>query len=45
VDTFLAPKEEISKIKHLDIEQQTKLLGEEIGTVEQNIDIEPLVFM
>ncbi len=27
----------------MDIEPQTKLVGEEIGTIEQNVDIEPLV--
>ncbi len=43
MDTFLAPEEEISKIQHLDIEPQTKLMGEEIKTAEQNVDIKPLV--
>jgi hypothetical protein len=45
VDALLALEEEISKIKHLDIEPQIKLLGEEIEIVEQNIDIESLVSM
>jgi hypothetical protein len=45
VEVILAPKEEISKIHHLDIEPQTKLTGEEIGIAEQNVDIEPLVSM
>jgi hypothetical protein len=45
VEVFLAPKEKISKIKHLDIEPQTKLVGEEIGIAKQNVDIEPLIFM
>jgi hypothetical protein len=29
----------------LEIEPQTKLMGEEIGNAEQNVDIKPLVFM
>jgi hypothetical protein len=36
---------EISKIQHLDIEPQTKLMGQKIGTTNKNIDIEPLVSM
>jgi hypothetical protein len=34
-----------SKIQHLDIEPQIELVGEEIKTTEQNVDIKPLVFM
>jgi hypothetical protein len=45
VEAFLSPKEKISKIQYLDIEPSTKLVGEEIGTLEQNVDIEPLVFV
>jgi hypothetical protein len=45
VEAFPALKEEISKTQHLDIEPQTKLVGEETGTVEQNIDIKPLISM
>jgi hypothetical protein len=45
VEAILAPKEQISKIQHLDIEQQIELMGEEIGTTEQNVDIESLVFL
>ncbi len=45
MDTLLALEEEISKIQHLDIEPQTKLVGEEIGALEQNINIKPLVFV
>jgi hypothetical protein len=43
VKAFLALVEEISKIQHLNIEPQIELVGEEIGTIEQNIDIKPLV--
>ncbi len=45
MEATTTPKEEISKIQHLEIESQTELVGEEIGTAEQNIDIEPLVFV
>jgi hypothetical protein len=45
VEAIPTPEEEISKIQHLEIKPQTKLVGEEIGIVEQNIDIEPLVSM
>ncbi len=45
MEAIPAPKEAISKIQHLEIKPQTKLVGEEIGTTEQNMDIEPLVFM
>jgi hypothetical protein len=45
VETLPTPKEEISKIQHLDIKPQTKLMGEGIGTTEQNINIKPLVFV
>jgi len=45
VEAFLTLEEEISKIQHLDIKPQTKLVGEEIGIVEQNVDIQPLVFV
>ncbi len=38
-------EEVISKIQHLEIEPQTELVGEEIATTKQNIDIKPLVFM
>jgi hypothetical protein len=34
----------ISKIQHLEIEPQTKLMGEEITIAEDNIDIKPLVY-
>jgi hypothetical protein len=43
VEAILAPKEKISKIQHLEIEPQTKLVGEEIRTTKKNVDIEPLV--
>jgi hypothetical protein len=36
-------KRNISKIWHLDIEPQTKLVGKEIGIAEQNVDIDSLV--
>jgi hypothetical protein len=45
VEVILTPKEAISKIQHLEIKPQTKLVGEEIGTIDQNIDIEQLVSM
>ncbi len=45
MEALLAPKEEIFKIQHFDIEPQTKLVGEKIGIVEQNVDIEPLISM
>ncbi len=38
-------EKEISKIHHLDIEPQIELLGEDIRTTEQNVDIEPLISM
>ncbi len=44
MEVILAPEEEISKIQHPKI-KQTELMGEEIGFVEQNVDIEPLVSM
>jgi hypothetical protein len=43
VEVFPTPKKQISNIQHLEIKPQTKLVGEEIGIVEQNVDIEPLV--
>jgi hypothetical protein len=43
LEAILAPKEERSKIQHLNIKPQTKLVEEEIGIVEQNVDIKPLV--
>jgi hypothetical protein len=45
VDVILTPKEEISKIQHLDIEPQTELVGEEIKNAKQNVDIKPLDFV
>jgi hypothetical protein len=39
VEALLAPKEEISNIQHMDIEPQTELVGEEIKTTKQNINI------
>jgi hypothetical protein len=45
VETLLAPEEKISKIQHLFIKPQTKLMGEGIGTTKQNINIEPMVFV
>ncbi len=38
-------EEKISKIQHLEIEPQIELVGEEIRTIGQNIDIKPLVFV
>jgi hypothetical protein len=34
VKAILTPKKEISKIQHLEIEPQTELVGEEIGTIK-----------
>jgi hypothetical protein len=45
LEAIPTPKEEISKIQHLNIKPQTKLMGEEIGIAKQNIDIKPLVFV
>jgi hypothetical protein len=45
VEAFLAPKEEISKIQHQNIEPQIELMGKEIGIAEQNVDIKLLVFI
>jgi hypothetical protein len=45
VETLPALEEEISKIQHLDIKRQTKLMGEGIKTTEKNINIKPLVFV
>ncbi len=45
MEAITTPEEEISKIQHLEVKSRTKLMGEEIGTTEQNIDIEPLVFV
>jgi hypothetical protein len=45
VEAILALEEKISKIQHLEIEPQIKLIREEIGIAEQNIDINTLVFM
>ncbi len=45
VEAFPTPEKEISKIQHLDIKPQTKLVGEEIGNVEQKVDIKPLVYV
>jgi hypothetical protein len=39
VEAILAPKEEISKMQYLDLEPQIELVGEEIGTIEQKVDI------
>jgi hypothetical protein len=44
VEAIPTLEEKISKIQHLEIEPQTELVGE-IGIVEQNVNIEPLVFM
>jgi hypothetical protein len=43
VEALSTPKEDISKIQHLDIKPQTKLVGEEIKTTKQNINIKALV--
>jgi len=45
VEAILALEEKISKIQHLKIEPQTKLMGEEIKTIKQNVAMEPLVFV
>jgi hypothetical protein len=43
VEAIPTLEKEIFKIQHLEIEPQTKLVGEGIEIVEQNVDIEPLV--
>jgi hypothetical protein len=43
VEAILALEKEISKIQHLEIEPQTKLVGEENKTRELEVDIKPLV--
>jgi hypothetical protein len=43
VEAFPTPKKEISKIQHLEIKPQTKLVGEEIGIAKQNVNIKPQV--
>jgi hypothetical protein len=45
MEAIPVPEEEISKIQYLEIEPQTKLVGEEIGNVKPNVDIKPLVSM
>jgi hypothetical protein len=45
VEAILVLEEVISKIQHLEIKPQTKLVGEEIGTAKQNVDIKQLVFV
>ncbi len=45
MEAIIAPKEEISKIQHLEIEPQTKLVGEEIKNAKQNVNIKPPVFV
>jgi hypothetical protein len=45
LETILTPKEEISKIQHLEIKPQIELVGEEIKIVEKNVEIKPLVFL
>jgi hypothetical protein len=45
VEAILTPLKKTSKIHHLDIEPQIDLMGEEIKTTKQNVDIEPLVFV
>jgi hypothetical protein len=45
MEAILALEEKISKIQHLTIEPQIELMGEEIKTTEQNINIKPLIFV
>ncbi len=45
MEVLSTPKKEIFNIQHLDIEPQTKLMGEKIGITEQNVNIEPLISM
>ncbi len=45
VEAIPAPEEMISKIQHLEIEPQTKLVGEEIGTAKLEVNIEPMVLI
>jgi hypothetical protein len=45
VEVIPTLKKEIFKIQHLEIEPQIELVGEGIEIVEQNVDIESLVFV
>jgi len=45
VEAIPTPKKEISKIQHLEIEPQIKLVGEDIITTKPKVNIEPLVFV
>ncbi len=45
MEVIPTPKEEISKIQHLEIKPQIELMGEEIGTTKQHVDVKPLVSM
>jgi hypothetical protein len=45
VEAIPAPEEKISKIQHLEIKPQTKLVGEGIRIAKYNVDIKPLVFV
>jgi hypothetical protein len=38
-------EEKISTIQYLEVEPQIELMGEEIRTAKQNVDIEPLIFV
>jgi hypothetical protein len=45
VEAIPVPEKVIFKIQHLEIKPQTKLVGEEIRTAKQNVDIKRLVFV
>jgi hypothetical protein len=45
VEAIPALEKETSKIQHQDIEPQIELMGEEIRTAKQNIDIKPPIFV
>jgi len=45
VEAIPTLKEKKSKIQHLEIEPQTKLVEEEIRIAKQNVNRKPLVFV
>jgi len=45
VEAILTLEKKISKIQHLEIEPQIKVVREEIEIAKQNINIKPLVFV
>ncbi len=43
MEAILTPEEEVSKIQHLEIKPQTKLVGEDNRIGEPEVDIKPLI--